>query len=119
ADTSTLLNFLLIGRFDLLRATAERIGVVDAVIDEVETHKEDLSSLLESGVIEQITLKGDKMLSLLARFTNKGMGDGETFSFTAAVLLESAVAIDDKAAIKKAKSCVPELKVLETWHIVC
>ncbi len=36
ADSSTLLNFLQVGRFDLVRELGYRVRIVDAVYEEIQ-----------------------------------------------------------------------------------
>ena len=118
ADASTLLNFLRVRRFDLVHGLGYRVRIVDAVYEEVQTEREQLDRIVEEGHIKTIILEGTAITDSVAKFLALGLGNGESFSFAAAVEFESAIAIDDIRAVKKAKSIAGGLTVLTSTDIV-
>jgi len=118
ADASTLLNFLRVRRFDLVHGLGYRVRIVDAVYEEVQTEREQLDRIVEEGHIKTITLEGTAITDSVAKFLALGLGNGESFSFAAAVEFEAAIAIDDIRAVKKAKGIAGGLTVVTSTDIV-
>jgi len=118
ADASTLLNFLRVRRFDLMMGLGYRIRIVDAVYEEIKSEREQLRELVEDGKIRTLTLEGTAITDTVAKFLALGLGDGESFSFAAAVEFKSAIAIDDIRAVKKAKTIAGNLTVVTSTDIV-
>jgi predicted nucleic acid-binding protein len=118
ADASTLLNFLRVSRFDLIQGLGYRIRVVDAVSEEIRSERELLDQLVETDEIRTITLEGKTLTETVATFLSLGLGNGESFSFAAAMEFEAALAIDDLRAVKRAKSIAGGLTILTSPDIV-
>lgn len=118
ADASTLLNFLRVRRFDLVIGLGYGVRIVDAVYEEVQTEREQLDQLLEGGQIRTLTLEGSAITDSVAKFLALGLGNGESFSFAAAVEFQAAIAIDDVRAIKKVKAITTDLTVVTSTDIV-
>jgi predicted nucleic acid-binding protein len=118
ADASTLLNFLRVRRFDLMQALGLRIRIVDAVYDEIHSEREQLDTLVEQGLIKTLTLEGRVITQSVAQFLALGLGEGESFSFAAAIEFDAAVAVDDRRAVKRAGSLIASLTIVTTPSIV-
>jgi len=118
ADASTLLNFLRVRRFDLVHGLGYRVRIVDAVYEEIQTEREQLDRIVEEGHIKTITLEGTAITDSVAKFLALGLGNGESFSFAAAVEFEAAIAIDDIRAVKKTKGIAGGLTVVTSTDIV-
>ena len=118
ADASTLLNFLLVGRFDLVQALGCRVRIVDAVYEEVQSARKELDALIEQDYIRTLTLEGEAFLNRLARLINRGLDTGEAFTVAAAIEHGGIVAMDDRRAIKKAHEESPGLHVYTSPDIV-
>ena len=118
ADASTLLNFLRVRRFDLVHGLGYRVRIVDAVYEEVQTEREQLDRIVEEGHIKTITLEGKAITDSVAKFLALGLGNGESFSFAAAVEFEAAIAVDDIRAVKKVKGIAGGLTVVTSTDIV-
>jgi predicted nucleic acid-binding protein len=118
ADASTLLDFLNVRRFDLMRGLGYSIRIVDVVFDEIQSDREQLRELIEGGHIQVLSLEGNAALDTVAKLLALGLGDGESFSFAAALELQGVVAIDDRRAAKRAMSAYPNLTILTTADIV-
>jgi predicted nucleic acid-binding protein len=56
ADASTLLNFLNVGRFDLIEFLGYQVQVVDVVYEEIRSMRAELDLLIEEGKIQVIAL---------------------------------------------------------------
>ena len=118
ADASTLLNFLRVRRFDLVQGFGLKVRIVDAVYDEVVSEREQLDRLVEEEVIRVLSLEGEALTGTVARLLSLGLGQGEAFSFAAAVEFNAALAIDDPRANKRAQSVASGLIIVTTADIV-
>jgi len=117
-DASTLLNFLFVGRFDLVQTLGYRIRVVDAVYNEIQSMRKELDSLIEQNQIRTLTLEGEPLLNRLASLINRGLDTGEAFTVAAAIEHGGVVAMDDRRAIKKSREEAPSLIVFTSSDIV-
>lgn len=118
ADASTLLNFLKVQRFDLLAGLGYRVTIVDAVYDEVVTEREPLDLLVNEEAIGLLTLQGEALTETVAQLLSFGLGQGEAFTFAAAIEYKGSIAIDDRRAVKRAMPLATGLTVLTTVDIV-
>lgn len=118
ADASTLLNFLRVRRFDLVQGLGYRVRIVDAVYEEVQTERELLDELLQERTIRTLTLEGAALTESVAKFLALGLGNGESFSFAAAIEFKGAIAIDDMRAVKKAKALTAGVTVVTSTDVV-
>jgi len=118
-DTSTLVNFLRIGRVDLLAGlTSYRFVVTDHVRYEVTSYyPAQLSSFefaLLAGHVIELTLDTPADLTVFADLKTLRLGDGECASIAAALNRGVPLAIDDIRARKKAVARNPSLRLLDT-----
>jgi len=118
ADASTLLNFLRVRRFDLVQGLGYRVRIVDAVYEEVQTERELLEEHLHEGTIRTLTLEGAALTERVTKFLALGLGNGESFSFAAAIEFKGAIAIDDMRAVKKAKALTAGVTVVTSTDVV-
>jgi predicted nucleic acid-binding protein len=118
ADASTLLNFLRVRRFDLLHDLGYRVRVVDAVYEEVQSEREQLDELVNGGMLRTIALEGQAITGNVSKFLELGLGNGEAFTFAAAIEFEAAIAIDDIRAVKKVRPLASDLTVVTTSDVV-
>ena len=118
ADASTLLNFLHVRRFDLMQGMGLKVRIVDAVYDEVASEREQLDRLVNEEAIRVLTLEGEALTGNVARLLSLGLGQGEAFSFAAAIEFKGAIAIDDRRAIKRAQIVAPDIAIITTTDIV-
>lgn len=118
-DTSTLVNFLRVGRVDLLAGLASyRFVVTDHVRAEVTSYyPTQLSNfefaLLASHIVEMM-LDAPADLTVFAELKALRLGDGECASIAVALNRGLPLAIDDIRARKKAVARDPNLRVLDT-----
>lgn len=117
-DASTLLNFLRVRRFDLVLGLGYRVRIVDAVYNEIQSEREQLDDLMNAGTIKTLTLDGRVITGSVAQFLSLGLGEGESFSFAAALEFDAAIAIDDRRAVKRASSLTSRLIFVSTTSIV-
>jgi predicted nucleic acid-binding protein len=123
-DTSTLINFLRIGRVDLLAdLVAYRFVVTDHVRAEVTTHYplqlQNLEAALRSGHLSEITLTDPSEHAVFASMQSlRVLGDGECSAIAAAVVRGRRLAIDDAVARKKTATHYPAIPVLNTVALV-
>jgi predicted nucleic acid-binding protein len=118
-DTSTLVNFLRVGRVDLLAGLASyRFVVTDHVRAEVTSHYPaqlaNLESALLAGHVIEITLDAPADLAVFAELKALRLGDGECASIAAAFNRGLSLAIDDIRARKKAAARDSGLRLLDT-----
>ncbi len=118
ADASTLLNFLKVRRFDLVQGLGYKVRVVDAVYAEAESEREQLEALINEEALCVITLEGEVLTGTVARLLSLGLGQGEAFSFAAAIEFEGAIAIDDRRAIKRAQTLASRIRIITSPDIV-
>lgn len=114
-ETSVLINFLKIGRTDLLgRHPAYRFVVIDYVKAEITTHYGSqlamLEAALQSGELlpdippDQVSMQE---LSLFASMASAKIGTGERAAIAAAVARGLPLAMDDERAWKRATAFCP------------
>jgi len=118
-DTSTLINFLRIGRVDLLAGlTSYRFVVTDHVRAEVTSYYPAQLSNFEfallAGHVVEITLDTPADLTVFAELKALRLGDVECASIAAALNRRLPLAIDDNRARKKAVARDPSLRLLDT-----
>jgi hypothetical protein len=119
-DTSVLVNFLVVRRIDLLRDHLHyRFAVTDHVRAEITEHYADQLAQLENalavGWLREIPVTGPEELELFAELSASGrLGAGECSAMAVAVCRKLPLAIDDKAARKRASAFNPAVKVLDT-----
>jgi predicted nucleic acid-binding protein len=118
-DTSTLVNFLRIGRVDLLAGlTSYRFVVTDHVRYEVASFYPAQLSNFEfahlAGHVVEITLDTPADRTVFAELKALRLGDGECASIAAALNRGFPLAIDDIRARKKAVARDPSLRLLDT-----
>ncbi len=118
ADASTLLNFLFVGRFDLIQALGYRVRIVDAVYEEIQSARKELDELIEQDEIRKLSFEGDAYMNRLASLINRGLDTGEAFTVAAAIERGGIVAMDDRRAIKKSREESPGLIVLTSPDII-
>lgn len=118
ADSSTLLNFLVVERMNLMLELGYSLHIVDAVVHEIKSEKALLDQLIAEGSITRVVLQGPQITEAVASFTSCGLGAGEALSYAAAVELGCAIAIDDRRAVKRAAPTAGHLQVLTTSDIV-
>lgn len=118
ADASTLLNFLFVGRFDLVQALGYRARIVDAVYEEIQSARKELDELIERDELRKLSFEGVAYMNRLASLINRGLDTGEAFTVAAAIERGGIVAMDDRRAIKKSREESPSLVVLTSPDIV-
>jgi len=122
-DTSTLINFLRIGRVDLLVGlTSYRFVVTDHVKTEVtSTYPAQLSNLefaLLAGHVAEITLNESADRTVFAEMEALRLGDGECASIAAALNRGLPLAMDDIRARKRAKARHPNIRLFDTVGLI-
>ena len=121
ADTSVLLNFLKIGREQLLTQLPEPVAVTNHVREEltVPAQRERFVALTANNQIKEIVLDSIPELQMFARLMVSGrLGPGECSALTHGILHKSTVALDDSRAIKEARKIDASLRILQTQDIV-
>src|SRR4051812_43975032 len=118
-ETSTLINFLRIGRVDLLAGlVAYRFLVTDHVRSEVTTHYPaqltNLDFALLAGHLGELSLTDPSEHAVFAEMKKHRLGDGESAAIAAASVGKRSLAIDDIRARKKAVAHDPALHLLDT-----
>jgi len=123
ADTSVLINFLVIDRMDLIAGYARHVLVTDHVGAEITSTYPDqqqrYEDALAAGTVERLRVDGEAELALFGRLATPGrLGPGECSAIAVAVLRRHALAIDDRRATREAKALDPVLEVLGTQSVI-
>lgn len=127
-DTSVLVNFLAIGRGDLLARLGYRIIITDHVSAEVADHYPEqqaaLRDAIAKGHVEQVALTAVAELSDFAALVSrnssrrKRLGAGECSAMVMAVHWGYELAIEDKPAIKQIREMYPQIRLLRTQDLM-
>jgi len=120
SDSSTLINFLRIGRRDLLARLPYRLLVTDVVRQEIRERyqSDELEEALAQGEFSEVALSDIPDLQAAAQFVAQGLGAGESFSIVAAHKHGAILAIDDRTARNKALGQYPSLTCVSTQDLV-
>jgi predicted nucleic acid-binding protein len=123
-ETSTLINFLRIGRVDLLAGLAAyRFIMPDNVQAEVSTNypveSANLDLALRAGQLQVVSLTDTAELAVyVAMQSLGGLGDGECAAVAAAYVRGLPLAMDDGPARKKTAAHYPTVTLLDTVGLV-
>lgn len=119
-DTSTLINFLRIGRVDLLAGLSSyRFVVTDNVQAEIlasyPVEYTNFELALRAGYLQVISLTESAEINAFASMQAlRVLGDGECSAIAAAHVHRLPLAMDDGTARKKTIAYYPEVKLLDT-----
>lgn len=123
-DTSVLINFLVIGRLDLLGChQGYRFVVTDHVGEEITEHYSEqvaqLQNAKDAGWITEISLTDAQEVEMFARLTESGrLGNGECSAIAVAACRHLPLAMDDKAARRSASSLNLKITLLDTASLM-
>lgn len=125
-DASVLINFLCIGRADLLGQHSASIFITEHVTDEVtRAYPKQLAVLTaakDAGIIKELQITElaeiTLMSSIRTRPGGKRLGVGECSAIAVAVNRGYELGIDDEPAIKQIQSLKLNVKVHRTRDIV-
>ena len=119
-DACVLINFLVVGRLDLLSENpAFRFVVTEHVIEEITdlAQKENLAAALREGKIQQIDLTDPEGLALFAEL-RKTLGSGEAAAIALAAQRSWAIATDDSGTRRQVESYLGRGRLLTTPGIL-
>jgi predicted nucleic acid-binding protein len=105
ADTSVLLNFLKIGRMDLIGSHPRRFLATDHVENEIidETQRAAFLAAVASGHLDTCTVNDPREVELFLRLApGVRLGAGECSALAVAANRGHAIAIDDNRALNRA-----------------
>lgn len=123
-ETSTLINFLRIGRVDLLAGLASyRFLVTDNIRAEVRTNYPtefaNLAAALQAGHVHEVSLNDPAEVTVYADLKRPDvLGDGECSAIAAAVVRGLPLAMDDGTARKKTAAAYPAVVLLDTVSLM-
>lgn len=120
SDSSTLINFLRVGRKDLLTALPYRLLVTDVARREIleRYQSEQLEEALILGEFSIVELVDLPDLQAAGQLEAQGLGAGEAFSIVAAYKLGATLGIDDRTARNVALRQYPSLVCVTTQDLV-
>lgn len=119
-DTSVLVNFLRIDRYDLLaNHPGYRFVITDHVRGEVSdpVQKKRLEAAVADGTLQETSVQSLDEVTLFAQLTAR-LGQGESAAIAAAAKRSFLVALDDRAAKKVAATHCPAGNVLDTVDLI-
>lgn len=123
-DTSVLINFLRVGRLDLLRDHPDYTFIVtDHVRAEIgEYYAEQVEAIhaaVANGTLVEITVTDTAELELFGRLSAaRSLGSGECSAVAVAINRSLPVAMDDVRAQKKAKAFHADIELLDTAQLM-
>ena len=122
-DTSVLINFLAVDRMDLIERCEHRFLVTDHVREEIKDYYEErfaqFQFALERNIIDQIRVDGPQEVAMFARLSSDGrLGLGECSAIAVAINCGYNLAIDDRQAIRQARSSCGNLQILTTQDLM-
>ena len=123
ADTSVLINFLAIGRIDLIKRHECRFLITDHVRHEITEHYQEqfsrLKEALEQGILEEISVTDPEEVETFAKLTRlESFGNGECACIAVALHRSYTLAIDDKKAIKQARLSCSTISIITTKDLI-
>lgn len=123
ADASVLINFLVVGRMDLVARYARCVLVTDHVAAEITSvypeQRRRYEDALAAGAVEELRVDAEAELALFGRLAAPGrLGAGECSAIAVAVSRRHALAIDDRRAAREAKALDPALEILGTQSVM-
>jgi predicted nucleic acid-binding protein len=122
-DTSVLVNFLAIDRFDLVRGLADQAMATDHVAGEITDDYPEQKARYERAVLcGDLTVATVNQPDAIAAFgrlvQERVLGAGECSAIALAGTMGHALAIDDKRAKASAARAFPKMHVLGTKDIM-
>ena len=123
-DTSVLINFLRVGRLDLLRDHPDYTFIVtDHVRAEIGEHfKEQIEAIngaVTDGTLVEITVTDTAELEIFGKLSSaRSLGSGECSAVAVAINRALPVALDDVRAQKKAKAFHADIDLLDTAKLM-
>ena len=122
-DTSVLINFLAVGRMDLLALYPARCIVTDHVRGEILDHYQErfqrFQTALNNQTIEELRVdRPAELLTFVELRASGRLGYGECSAIALATHREFELAIDDRQARNAAKRLAPSLKTHTTQEIM-
>lgn len=123
ADTSVLINFLAIGRMDLIKRHSCRFLITDHVRQEITEHYQEqfvfLKEALKQGILEEISVTDPEEIETFVKLTGlESFGNGECACIAVALHRSYTLAIDDKKAIKQAHLSCPTISIVTTEDLM-
>ncbi len=114
ADASVLLNYIGLGRLDLLTSLPQRHILITAEVNtEIKRDRAALEAALDSGAIELVQhLLGDDA-ALFARLTQR-LSVADASCIVAARALDADLAVDDRRCRMSAAELMPDERLLGT-----
>ena len=118
ADTSVLINFLKVDRVSLLGKHSPRCAITDHVIAEITDFYPDqqarLNAAIDEAYVEVTPVTADAEIDLFARLQglpSRPLGAGECSAIAIALVRGYFLAMDDKLAIRYARTFASSEKV--------
>lgn len=121
-DSSVLVNFLAVGRMDVLANLPMQVFCVTPHVDDEISHhfpeqRGRLSVALENGSLQQTRIEGAE-LAIFAKLLGLNLGCGEAAVIAGAFCRKSAVGLDDKVAQRRARELSPDLRIVTTKELL-
>ena len=122
-DASVLINFLRIGRIDLIAGHSHAFLATDHVAAEISDQYPDqqqrFASALDSGGLTLVPVAAAEELRLFGSLSATGrLGAGECSAIALAVYRRYTLAIDDRVAKHQASRFAPALHIVTTQDLV-
>jgi len=123
ADTSVLINFLVLDHVPLLASLPGRTFLItDHVRSEVTEHNPEqfsrLNQALASGHLQEISVTDPAEVALFAAITKTGLGIGECSAIAVAEHRHHTLAMEDRIARKRVARDYPTIPILMTESLM-
>jgi predicted nucleic acid-binding protein len=114
ADSSVLINFLGLGRLDLLISLPQRaVLIVPEVVDEIRRNRTLLDAALGSGGVRQVESMIATDLALFAKLTHR-ISIADASCILTAKALDADLAVDDRLCRRLAEAELPGHRLIGT-----
>jgi len=123
SDTSVLVNFLRIGRMDLIARYSHDFIVTDHVVAEITDYYADqqarFATAQAAGILQQVSITEPAEVALFGNLAASGrLGAGECSAIALATHQGHILAIDDRRASSHARRLCSHLQILTTQDLM-
>ncbi|MGE3109327.1 MAG: hypothetical protein AB7G11_04795 [Phycisphaerales bacterium] len=121
-DSSVLVNFLAVGRMDVLADLPMQVFYVTPHVDDEISHhypqqRSRLSAALENGSLRPTRIEGVELV-IFTKLVGLNLGYGEAAAIAGAFCRGCSVGLDDRVAQRRARELSPDLPIVTTKDLL-